>query len=85
MRAYEIIRLYYFNNFILYIMITKFECYENYNSIEFKRELNNIFVNISCWETGDFKSVRLSESDLFDLIGQLLRMQSEIRKEVQNG
>lgn len=66
-------------------MITKFECQKNLNNIEFKRELNNVFVNISCWETGEYKSVRLTESNLFDLIGQLLRMQAEIRKEVQNG
>ena len=66
-------------------MITKFECKENLNNIEFKRELKKVYVNISCWETGDFKSVSLSESDLFDLIGQLLRMQSEVRNEAQNG
>lgn len=66
-------------------MITKFECNENLNYIEFKREANNVLVNITCEETGDYKAVKLSGSDLFDLIGQLLRMQSEIKKEAQNG
>ena len=66
-------------------MITKFVCDENHNSIEFKRELNNVFINIEDWQTGDYKSVNLNEQNLFDLIGQLLRMQAEMKKEVSHG
>jgi len=71
-------------------MITKFICKENYNSVEFKKESNTLLVTINHLVKSDkleqeFLDVRLSEQNLFDLIGQLLRLQSEIRKEVQNG
>ncbi len=71
-------------------MITKFICKENYNSLEFKKESNSLLVTISHLVKSDtleidFLDVRLTEQNLFDLIGQLLRVQSEIRKEAQNG
>lgn len=66
-------------------MITKFNCQENYNSIEFKREVDTLIISISEYETDSFFDVTLSEQDLFSLIGQLLRIQSEIRKEQSNG
>lgn len=66
-------------------MITKFNCKENYNSIEFKREVDVLLVEISEYETDLCLDITLTESDLFDLIGQLLRVQSEIRKESANG
>ena len=71
-------------------MITKFICRENYNSLEFKKESNSLLVTISHLVKSDtlevdFLDVRLTEQNLFDLIGQLLRVQSEIRKEAQNG
>jgi hypothetical protein len=71
--------------FLYYIMITKFNCKENFNSIEFKREVNTLIVSISEYETDNYFDVTLSEQDLFSLIGQLLRIQSEIRAEVKNG
>lgn len=66
-------------------MITKFNCKENYNSIEFKRDVDVLLVEISEYETDLCLDITLTESDLFDLIGQLLRVQSEIRKESANG
>ena len=66
-------------------MITKFNCKENFNSIEFKREVDVLLVEISEYETDLCLDITLTESDLFDLIGQLLRVQSEIRKESNNG
>ena len=71
-------------------MITKFICRENYNSIEFKKECNTLLVTSKHLVKSDtledfFLDVTLSEQDLFDLIGQLLRVQSEIRKEAKNG
>jgi len=71
--------------FLYYIMITKFNCKENYNSIEFKREVDALIISISEYETDSYFDVTLTEQDLFSLIGQLLRVQSEIRKEVNNG
>ncbi len=71
--------------FLYYIMITKFICKESLNSIEFKREVNTLIISISEYETDDYIDVTLSEQDLFSLIGQLLRIQSEIRKEVKDG
>ena len=70
-------------------MITKFICKENYNSLEFKKESNSLLVTISHLVKSDtiefdFLDVRLTEQNLFDLIGQLLRFQSEIRKEAQD-
>jgi hypothetical protein len=66
-----------------YIMITKFnDCDSGASSIEFKRENDTVIIEI----TEDFSlpldvySVTLSEDDLFMLIGQLLRIQSEIKK-----
>ncbi len=71
--------------FLYYIMITKFNCKENYNSIEFKREVDTLIISISEYETDSYFDVTLTEQDLFSLIGQLLRVQSEIRKESNNG
>tara|TARA_R110002020_G_scaffold156315_2_gene338347 strand:- start:1194 stop:1397 length:204 start_codon:yes stop_codon:yes gene_type:complete len=67
-------------------MITKFECKETKNTIEFQKEMDTVLLNIESYEgVSNYISVALSEQDLFNLIGQLLRIQSEIRKEVDNG
>lgn len=60
-------------------MITKFNDYEEHTSLEFSREGNTLIVKISNFEYEEFSN-RLSEDDLFSLIGQLLRIQSEIKK-----
>mgnify|MGYP003644306133 FL=1 len=67
-------------------MITKFECRETKNTVEFQREMDTILLNIQSYENrDDYQSATLSEQDLFNLIGQLLRMQAEIKKEVSHG
>ena len=69
-------------------MITKFRSLERDNYLEFERESNTVLVNIYDIENNeDQKHVILKDNDLFDLIWQLLRIQSEIRKEseVKNG
>ena len=73
-------------------MITKFVCTENYNSIEFKKEEDTVLVTTTHLVRTDlndpedtYLDARLSEQDLFNLIGQLLRIQAEMKKEVQNG
>ena len=73
-------------------MITKFVCRENYNSIEFKKEEDTVLVTTTHLVRTDlndpedtYLDARLSEQDLFNLIGQLLRIQAEIKKEVSHG
>ena len=67
-------------------MITKFVCNETKNTVEFQREMDTILLNIQSYENrDDYQSATLSEQDLFNLIGQLLRMQAEIKKEVSHG
>lgn len=63
-------------------MITKFNCKDNYNSIEFSRESNTVLVCITEFQMGvdNQLDVRLSKENLFSLIGQLLRIQSEIKE-----
>jgi len=69
----------------IYIMITKFRSLEQDNYLELEREVTHLLINIHHWEDAeDFKTVTLDEKSLFDLIGQLLRIQSEIRKEGGN-
>ena len=66
-------------------MITKFESIgEEPTNIEFKRTSNNSLkveiehLNPHCLQ--EIHVVELTEENLFSLIGQLLRMQSEIKK-----
>lgn len=67
-------------------MITKFICKETYNSIEFQREENTLLISTQESEREEnYLSVRLNKEELFSLVGQLLRIQSEIKKEVSNG
>ena len=70
-----------------YIMITKFNCQDdNYKAIEFsKTSHNQLEIEVIDEEIDERRSVYLTEKDLFNLIGQLLRIQSEIRTEVKNG
>ena len=64
-------------------MITKFIDFQEHTSIEFQREKDTLLISIEQYE-GEISNSRLTESDLFSLIGQLLRIQSEIKKEVNN-
>ena len=68
-------------------MITKFNCQdENFKAIEFSRTSHNqLEIEMIDEETDERNSIYLTEKNLFDLIGQLLRIQSEIRKEQSNG
>ena len=69
-------------------MITKFVCQENTNSIEFKKEEDTVLVTVEAVlkeSPFEYLEARLSEQDLFNLIGQLLRIQAEIKKGVKNG
>ena len=64
-------------------MITKFKTLNNDStSIEFKREEKNILISIEKNDFGalEYLDVKISEENLFSLIGQLLRLQSEIKK-----
>lgn len=64
-------------------MITKFKTLNNDStSIEFKREEKNILISIekNDFEPLEYLDVKISEENLFSLIGQLLRLQSEIKK-----
>lgn len=72
--------------FLYYIMITKFRGIGNSDhTIEFERsESSNVDITIEDCSNSDFQLITLSEKDLFSLIGQLLRIQSEIRKEFGN-
>ena len=67
-------------------MITKFRGIDSDHTIEFERsERSNVNVIIEDCSTEEYQLITLSDKDLFNLIGQLLRIQSEIRKEVNNG
>ena len=67
-------------------MITKFRCKETKNIVEFQREMDTVVLSIESYENrDDYQSATLSEQNLFDLIGQLLRMQAEMKKEVSHG
>ena len=66
-------------------MITKFICKSDvFKSIEFEKIGEGVTITIEDSEVNELQEVDLSEKDLFSLIGQLLRIQSEIRKEVDN-
>jgi len=66
-------------------MITKFKCKNVQNNfIEFERDGKNVFIEITDTDLEVEICTILDESQLFSLIGQLLRMQSEMRKEVGN-
>jgi hypothetical protein len=73
--------------FIFYTMITKFMCNDDsFKSLEFSiKNKTELEVLITDEETNLKEFVTLKEKDLFNLIGQLLRVQSEIRKESSNG
>tara|TARA_R110000787_G_C13236699_1_gene427883 strand:+ start:146 stop:337 length:192 start_codon:yes stop_codon:yes gene_type:complete len=61
-------------------MITKFENKTEQTSIEFENSGNGSLLIVSKdYEHGDVYH-ELTESDLFSLIGQLLRIQSELKK-----
>jgi hypothetical protein len=66
-------------------MITKFENKLEQTSIEFENSGQGSMLITS--QADGFRDIyhELSEKDLFSLIGQLLRIQSEIKKEVSNG
>ncbi len=67
-------------------MITKFEDSKQDTFLEFRKSKDKtLLVEISDRQTAEGFSCRLKEDDLFCLIGQLLRIQSEIKKEVSNG
>lgn len=70
--------------FILYTMITKFRSLKSDNiNIEFQKVQNNILISVEEQVPEcdlNYLDVTLSEENLFDLIGQLLRLQSEIKK-----
>jgi len=71
--------------FLYYIMITKFKTLSDYNAfIEVSNDNDYLRISINDEDHG-INEVLLSEKDLFNLIGQLLRIQSEIRKESNNG
>ena len=53
-----------------------------FSNITFHKEEDCLVVSSN--DGDDFSDVFLSEQDLFLLIGQLLRIQSEIRKESNN-
>ena len=67
-------------------MITKFRGVGNVDhTIEFERsELSNVDITIENVTDSEYQMITISEKDLFSLIGQLLRIQSEIRMEVKN-
>ena len=68
-----------------YIMITKFKTRnDEKTTLEFSKENEYLRVIIEDSDIG-INEVFLNEQDLFSLIGQLLRIQSEIRAEVNNG
>ena len=65
-------------------MITKFKTINEGTAIlEFSKERGYVKVLIDDSNKGSNR-VYLSEQDLFNLIGQLLRIQSELRKESKN-
>ena len=72
--------------FILYIMITKFYSndFSEYETIiELSREDNCLMVEVEHQNPSssqEIHKVLLDEDKLFSLIGQLLRIQSEIKK-----
>ena len=62
-------------------MITKFEDLKQNTFLEFRKSKDKtLLVEISDRESAEGFSARLTEQDLFSLIGQLLRIQSEIKK-----
>ena len=65
-------------------MITKFISKNDEDSaIEFYNYKGSLFID-SHYTDEDIRTTVLSEKDLFSLIGQLLRLQSELKKEVSN-
>tara|TARA_R110000851_G_C12964517_1_gene554644 strand:+ start:166 stop:363 length:198 start_codon:yes stop_codon:yes gene_type:complete len=64
-------------------MITKFNCKGTGKTIEFSRESSSVLVCVT--EDDNQIDLNLSKDNLFSLIGQLLRIQSEIREGGQNG
>lgn len=66
-------------------MIIKFKCsYDENTSLEI--EQNNFKeVRISLEDTNDQMSVLLTDKQIYSLIGQLLLIQSEMKKGGQNG
>ena len=64
-------------------MITKFKSEHSENiTIEFQRVGKSVLVSIDETVKGNltYLDAKLSEENLFSLIGQLLRIQSEIKK-----
>jgi len=71
-------------------MITKFKCSstnegEEIDFIEFEKSGNKLIVEITAPTINTNLCVFLDKEQIFSLIGQLLRIQSEIREEVSNG
>lgn len=65
-------------------MVAKFNCKTTHNVIEFQKEEDTLLISLEN-EGLNYEHVVLSKNDLFSLIGQLLRIQSEIKEEVNNG
>ena len=66
-------------------MITKFiSKVDEDSTIEFYKYNGALFID-SHYSNLDTITTVISEQDLFSLIGQLLRIQSELKKEVNNG
>jgi hypothetical protein len=67
-------------------MITKFRCVDDFTrSLEIENLGGKICFSIDEIDSSEYLEVNISKEDLFSLIGHLLRVQSEIRKEVGNG
>lgn len=67
---------------IIYIMITKFRCVDDFTrSLEVENLGEKICFSIDEIDSSEYLEVNISKEDLFNLIGHLLRVQSEIRKE----
>ena len=69
-------------------MITKFiDLEDSKKTIEFTKCRKGIII--TCEElqypVGDSISLRISKDDLFDMIGQLLSIQAQLKAEVNNG
>ena len=67
-------------------MITKFKDRVNlFSTIEFSREEKNLTITLKEKDFENPIKITLSSQDLFDLIGQLLRIQADIKKGIDNG
>jgi hypothetical protein len=65
-------------------MIIKFECQHSDNTLEVE-QIAPKELQFRIYEDENEITLTLNENRLYSLIGQLLRMQSEMKKEVQNG